>query len=181
MARRIPGTAAKIVEVIGLALEHLRRALPALLVAGATAVASAAPGAAAATGSAARRAPVYVASEGCRGHVRAPTSIILACADANLYATAVHFASGGSARYGSLSADAAATIHENRCVPDCAAGTFLLAKGTLILRRIVRCADGRLYYSRAAYSFPGSRGVAYIEPFERCSVWPARAARRGRA
>jgi len=46
----------------------------------------------------------------------------------------------------------------------------LADKGALILKRIVRCRDGRLYYSRAEYAFPEGQNVVDIEPSERCSV-----------
>jgi len=72
--------------------------------------------------------------------------------------------------YGTEEAAASATIHENACKPNCATGSFLVDKGALILKRIVRCDDGRLYYSRAVYAFPDGQGDARIEPRERCAV-----------
>jgi hypothetical protein len=113
---------------------------------------------------------VYVANKDCRGHTFRPEKITLACADDNLYATEVHFLKGTSEVYGSPRADASATIHENDCKPDCASGKFIVDKGALILEGIVRCKDGRLYYSRAEYAFPEGQNVVGIEPSERCSV-----------
>ncbi len=72
-----------------------------------------------------------------------PANIALACGDENLYASEVHFFKGTSEVYGSPKADASATIHENDCKPDCASGKFFVDKGALILKRIVRCRDGR--------------------------------------
>ena len=113
---------------------------------------------------------VYVANKDCRGHTFRPEKITLACGDGNLYATEVHFFKGTSEVYGSPKADASATIHQNDCKPDCASGKFFSDKGALILKRIVRCRDGRLYYSRAEYAFPEGQNVVDIEPSERCSV-----------
>jgi hypothetical protein len=112
---------------------------------------------------------VYVANKDCRGHTFRPANITLACGDSNLYATEVSFFKGTSAVYGSPEADASATIHENECKPDCASGKFVSDKGALILKRIVRCRDGLLYYSRAEYAFPEGQNEVDIEPFQRCS------------
>jgi hypothetical protein len=119
-----------------------------------------------------RRPAIYVAGDSCHGHTVRPRTITLACADDNLYATGVSFATTGRDVYGTARADASATIHENDCEPYCAAGHFLSGHGTLALSGIVRCADGRLYYSRAHYTFSRGRGEADIEPFERCHVVP---------
>ncbi len=113
---------------------------------------------------------VYVANKDCRGHTFRPANITLACGDDNLYATEVSFFKGTSEVYGSPKADASATLHENDCKPDCASGKFFADKGALILKRIVRCRDGLLYYSRAEYAFPEGQNVVDIEPSERCSV-----------
>ena len=113
---------------------------------------------------------VYVANRDCRGHTFRPANITLACGDENLYATEVHFFNGTPEVYGSPKADASATIHENDCKPDCASGKFIVDKGAQILKRIVRCRDSRLYYSRAEYAFPEGQNVVDIEPSERCSV-----------
>jgi hypothetical protein len=118
----------------------------------------------------ARYQRVYVANKECRGHTFRPEKITLACGDNNLYATEVHFFTETSQAYGAREAGASATIHENNCKPDCASGKFFSDKGALTLKRIVRCRDGRLYYSRAEYAFPEGQNVVDIEPSERCSV-----------
>lgn len=117
----------------------------------------------------ARYQRVYVANKDCRGHTYRPANITLACADGNLYATEVSFFNEGSAVYGSEEADASATLHENDCTPDCASGRFHSGKGALILKRIVRCKDGLLYYSRAEYAFSEGQREVDIQPSQRCS------------
>ena len=115
---------------------------------------------------------VYVANNGCIGHASRPSSITLACGDGNLYATGIRYRT-----YGQNVARASATMHLNDCTPNCAAGRFHSYRGTLLLRNIVRCSDGRLYYSRARYSFaaPHGSGLADIEPLKRCSSEPGSA------
>lgn len=145
-----------------------KRALVVVLAAGAAAVPASARTADAVAGT--RYPKVYVANRDCRGHTIRPANITLACADANLYATEVSFFRQGANVYGSPEADASATIHENRCKPDCAAGRFFADKGALVLKRVVRCSDGLLYYSRAEYAFPEGQNEVDIQPVERCSV-----------
>ncbi len=136
--------------------------------------AAAAYAASAAAGAAAHRTPkrhprVYVANKDCRGHTFRPASITLACGDGNLYVSEVDYFNSPSEGYGSARAGASVTIHENDCKPDCAAGKFIVEKGALTLKRIVGCADGLLYYSRALYAFPGGENEVDIQPYERCS------------
>jgi hypothetical protein len=119
---------------------------------------------------------VYVANKDCRGHTFRPATITLACGDDNLYVTEVSFFKGTSDVYGSPRADASATIHQNECKPDCASGRFVSDKGALILKRIVRCEDGLLYYSRAEYAFRGGQDEVDIELADRCS--PVRTSRK---
>lgn len=145
-----------------------KRALLIMLAAGAAAVPASARTAHAMVATGYPR--VYVANRDCRGHTIRPANITLACADANLYATEVSFFHLGANVYGSPKADASATIHENRCKPDCAAGSFFADKGALILKRVVRCSDGLLYYSRAEYAFVEGQNEVDIEPSEHCSV-----------
>lgn len=111
---------------------------------------------------------MYVASRGCRGHYLRPRSITLACGDGNLYVTGLAYSSSRSVRYGSTQALASGTIHQNQCKPNCAAGHFVSAPGGVVLKRIVRCADRRYYYSRAEYESANGTGEADIQPFERC-------------
>jgi hypothetical protein len=125
---------------------------------------------------------VYVANKDCRGHAFRPARITLACGDGNLYVSEVHYFNSPPEGYGSEHASASVTIHENDCKPDCAAGRFIVEKGALTLKRIVRCADGLRYYSRALYAFPGGDNEVDIQPFERCSpVHHAHAATVGSA
>src|SRR5579863_3723742 len=116
-----------------------------------------------------RHPRIYVANKDCRGHTFRPANITLACGDGNLYVSEVHYFNSRSEGYGSAQAGASVTIHENDCKPDCAAGKFIAEKGALTLKRIVRCADRLLYYSRAQYAFPGGENEVDIQPFERCS------------
>jgi|HubBroStandDraft_6_1064221.scaffolds.fasta_scaffold36809_2 hypothetical protein len=143
--------------------------LAVLGIAAAAACAASAGAGAAAHGAPKRHPRVYVANKDCRGHTFRPASITLACGDGNLYVSEVDYFNGPSEGYGSARAGASVTIHENDCKPDCAAGKFIVEKGALTLKRIVRCADGLLYYSRALYAFPGGENEVDIQPFERCS------------
>jgi hypothetical protein len=113
---------------------------------------------------------VYVASKACTGHTYRPRQIILACGDAGFYATGVAYRV-----YGDRTAVASAQLHVHNCVPNCAQSAFHAYPGKLTLLAVVRCSDGRLYYSRARYRFAGvnpygpSSGSANIEPFIHCS------------
>jgi hypothetical protein len=145
-------------------------ALLAVLGIAAAAACAANAGAGATAHSAPQRHPrIYVANKDCRGHTFRPATITLACGDGNLYVSEVHYFNSPSEGYGSARAGASVTIHENDCKPDCAAGKFIVEKGALTLKRIVRCAGGLLYYSRASYAFPGGENEVDIQPFERCS------------
>ena len=109
--------------------------------------------------------PVYVAAEGCRGHRYKPRKVILACADANLYVTGLRYSS-----YGSREAKATGVFHQNDCTPDCAGGRFHEHGGSIRFFGVIACANGRRYFARARYSFPGrgGKGTADIEPFTGC-------------
>jgi hypothetical protein len=145
-------------------------ALLAVLGIAAAAACAASAGAGVAAHSAPKRHPrIYVANKDCRGHTFRPASITLACGDGNLYVSEVDYFNDRSEGYGSAQVGASVTIHENDCKPDCAAGKFIVEKGALTLKRIVGCADGLLYYSRALYAFPGGENEVDIQPFERCS------------
>ncbi|HEY1688582.1 MAG TPA: hypothetical protein VGF95_06920 [Solirubrobacteraceae bacterium] len=129
------------------------------IAAGLTAAAKALP-AGAATGhsakasqGAAAKQKVYVAAEGCSGHFYKPSKVILACADANLYITGLKYSA-----YGTSSARAAGTIHLNACTPDCAGGHFHTYPGSIRFFDVVKCSDGRRYFSRAKYRFSGPNG-----------------------
>jgi hypothetical protein len=114
---------------------------------------------------------VYVANRACSGHAYRPQEIVLACGDAGFYATGLVYRS-----YGGSTATASGQLHTHNCIPNCARSKFHAYPGTLTLARVVRCTDGRLYYSRARYRFEHhnpsgpSAGTADIEPFGRCSA-----------
>jgi hypothetical protein len=109
---------------------------------------------------------VYVANRACTGRSYRPASIVLACGDAGLYATAIRYR-----YYGGKKAQAAATLYTHSCIPNCAQSAFHPFPGTITFADVVRC-EGTLYYSRARYHFingapyggPAS-GSARIEPF----------------
>lgn len=107
---------------------------------------------------------IYIAAQ-CRGGSIEPRSVTLACADANLYVTGLRYKS-----YGHKTATASGIFHQNGCTPNCAAGKFHTYDGTIKFSDIARCA-GRLYYSRAEYSFkaPNGKGTAQVTPLgSRC-------------
>lgn len=110
---------------------------------------------------------VFIAAEGCDGHLYKPRKVILACADANLYVTGLHYSA-----YRGREAKANGVFHLNDCTPDCAGGRFHAHGGTIRFFDVVRCADGRRYFSQARYSFPskGGKGTANVEPFLRCKA-----------
>lgn len=106
---------------------------------------------------------IYVASEGCTGHVYKPTKVTLACADDNIYATGLKFSS-----YGGSTAKATGTIHANECKPNCAAGKFKTYKAKLTFLDVVQCSDGRSYYGSVNYEINKSnKGTADIEPLSK--------------
>lgn len=110
---------------------------------------------------------VFVAAR-CTDHVLKPRKIILACADANLYASSIAWQS-----YGGSEAVGQALMHINDCSPSCVSGHFHTFRSQIRLRRIVRCSDGRLYYTRARYegvAGPKRWSVSYIKPPLRCKL-----------
>ncbi|MGA2164404.1 MAG: hypothetical protein ABSH36_08035 [Solirubrobacteraceae bacterium] len=143
--------------------------LAVLGIAAAAACAVSAGAAVAAHGAPQRHPRIYVANKDCRGHTFRPASITLACGDGDLYVSEVDYFNSRPEGYGSARSGASVTIHENDCKPDCASGKFIVEKGALTLKRIVGCADGLLYYSRASYAFPGGENEVDIQPYERCS------------
>jgi hypothetical protein len=104
---------------------------------------------------------LYVAAKGCTGHTLEPGTVILACADANLYVSGLDYSS-----YGASSAPATGTVHVNECKPNCAAGKFRTYPAKLTFFDVVKCSDGRRYYARAKYSYEAKygKGTADIEP-----------------
>lgn len=105
--------------------------------------------AAAASGKSARHSKtgkVFVASRGCSGHVFKPRSIVFACGDGNIFANKISWRS-----YGGGKATGQAVVHINDCSPNCASGHFHKFRSPIRLKRIERCSDGRLYYTRVRY------------------------------
>lgn len=137
--------------------------------------AGAAPGASASTpkasiasAGAGAKQKVYIAAEGCDGHVYKPSKVILACADANLYVTGLKYDT-----YRRMSAKATGTIHLNDCTPDCAGGHFHKYPASIRFFDVVKCSDGRSYFSRARYRFSAPHGTqtADVSPFRlRCKA-----------
>jgi hypothetical protein len=112
-------------------------------------------------------ARVFVAAEGCRGHAFKPRKVVLACADANLYVTGLSYSF-----YGGSEARASGRFRVNDCTPNCAGGRFHTYRGSVRFFGVVRCSDGRRYFSRARYSFHarGGKGIADVAPVMRCSA-----------
>lgn len=111
---------------------------------------------------------VFVAARACTGHVRRPKKIVLACADAGLFASNISWRS-----YGGSVASGKALIHVNGCNPTCVEGHFHTFHSPIVLRRIVLCSDGRRYYSRARFKglISDKRwATEYIKPPLRCHL-----------
>lgn len=102
---------------------------------------------------------VYIAAKGCTGHSYKPASVVFACADGNLYASKLKYSS-----YGAREARATGTIHLNTCTPNCAQGKFQTKPGSVRFAKVVRCKDGRSYFTSAKYKFGKRSGTADIEP-----------------
>jgi hypothetical protein len=143
------------------ARHNVRRAawMSALALAGASAGAGIAQARHLAPRAGATAAKVYIAAK-CQNHVYKPRRVIFACADGSFYATSLRYAS-----YGSRQAVASGTMHYNDCKPNCAAGHFHQRRGRVRFSRVVRCADGRRYFSRAHYRFGKRAGRVDIAPF----------------
>jgi hypothetical protein len=63
-----------------------------------------------------------------------PSSIVIACADANQYVTAARWTS-----WTSSAATGVATMHENSCTPSCAAGAFAAFRVRVALSHAQSC------------------------------------------
>jgi hypothetical protein len=120
-------------------------------------LAAAKPRAAGSKGSAGK---VYVAANACNGHAFKPRKVTFACADGNAFATNLRYSS-----YGSQQAQATGTIHLNECTPNCAEGHFRQHAGKVRFDQVIRCADGRKYFSRARYQYGKRSASAQIKPF----------------
>jgi hypothetical protein len=79
-----------------------------------------------------------------------PASVVIACADANLYVSGLRWS-----RWGSSDAVATGTAHENDCTPYCAAGHFHTYPATLRLSFPVSCVTGRREFSTLRWRFAG--------------------------
>jgi hypothetical protein len=76
-----------------------------------------------------------------------PASIVIACADANLYATRLHWR-----RWTATDAVATGTGHRNDCTPNCAAGHFHTFPITIRLSRVVMCVPGRREFAHITWN-----------------------------
>jgi hypothetical protein len=101
-------------------------------------------------------ADVYVAARACTGHSLRPTTIILACGDGGMWASAIAYSS-----YGGKDAEASVRLSVIDCVPNCAAGHAITRSGTLPLYGLVSCPDGRRYYRLARDHFTARRPANY--------------------
>jgi hypothetical protein len=110
---------------------------------------------ASASAAGAARVPGYA---GCRAFttprpklVVRPRSLVLACADANFYATGIRWTT-----WKASSATGSGTAHLNDCDPYCAAGHFRTYRIALRLGVPRRC-HGRLELTQVTWSFPGRK------------------------
>jgi hypothetical protein len=81
----------------------------------------------------------------------APSSIILACADANTVLTKLHWTT-----FGGATARASGSYTANDCTPNCAAGKFHANPITLTLSGAKACPDGHDDYRHAAWKWSAS-------------------------
>ena len=103
---------------------------------------------------------MYIAANACTGHAFKPQKVTFACADGNAFATNLRYSS-----YGSQQAQATGTINVNSCTPNCAAGHFRKQAGKVRFSNVVRCADGRRYFTRARYQYGKHSASADVQPF----------------
>jgi hypothetical protein len=82
--------------------------------------------------------------------VTRPSSIVFACADANLYATRLRWSRWGS------TATATGIAHANDCDPYCAAGHFRTYPVAVTLSKPKRC-GGRVELTHLAWRFPAAK------------------------
>jgi hypothetical protein len=89
----------------------------------------------------------------------APSTLVLACADANyeLVKVAWH-------KWGAATATASATARANDCTPTCVAGHFHNYRVTVSADRLKTCGKAR-YYARLTLAYPGARpaGIAKLD------------------
>jgi hypothetical protein len=76
-----------------------------------------------------------------------PTSIVVACADANVYVDHIRWRT-----WGTRSATGTGMAHVNDCKPYCAAGHFHAFRETVRLSRPVTCTMGRREFARLEWT-----------------------------
>ncbi|HZL54328.1 MAG TPA: hypothetical protein VFC22_01755 [Solirubrobacteraceae bacterium] len=81
-----------------------------------------------------------------------PATIIIACADANLALTHLHWSN-----FGGATATAAGSYSANDCTPNCAAGHFHAFAVRVVLSRARPCPDKHDDYRSAALTFTAAR------------------------
>jgi hypothetical protein len=81
-----------------------------------------------------------------------PATIVIACADANLSLTHLHWSS-----FGGPSASATGRYYVNDCTPNCAAGRFHSYPIRLVLSKAKPCQDHFDDYRRADITFTAAR------------------------
>ena len=82
-----------------------------------------------------------------------PRSIVIACADANFYATGLKWT-----RWDIRGAEATGVGHENDCTPYCAAGRFHTYRLAIRLDAVARCGSRKeLQFTRMTWTFPGAK------------------------
>ena len=88
----------------------------------------------------------------CGGQTVTPSSITLACGDANYGLAGMKWQNWGAA-----TAHGAGTARANDCTPNCAAGTFHNFPVTATASAVRTCRSGRKQYTRLVLTYPGSR------------------------
>ena len=82
-----------------------------------------------------------------------PRSIVIACADANFYATGLKWT-----RWDASGAEGTGVGHENDCKPYCAAGRFHTYRLALRLDEVARCGSRKEpQFTRVTWTFPGAK------------------------
>jgi hypothetical protein len=87
-----------------------------------------------------------------------PTSLTIACADANFVVDDLEWSS-----WGGDAAEATGTARVNDCKPDCGAGSFENYEASLTLSRLERC-GGRELYTEAEIDFVGDAPGGFDNP-----------------
>lgn len=85
-----------------------------------------------------------------------PKSIMVACGDGNFYVTGIRWTSWTATK-----ATGTGTVHANDCTPNCAAGHFHTARGTVALSKPTRCKGSLAFSHLHVSSPPGDSDVDY--------------------